>query len=204
MLAPHEPGDAVIRVTSGDIDVSSVLSFVPDLRPALAVGIIEGQASMTRCPRREHTGDSRRWPRIGAIEHRNGLHVQDGVSNFYGRAAFFYKGVLGMNALTTSYDSDKDRIRLFRDIQPDQFYPIYGDSSLRGFDAQSTRRGYLRLDHTIARLLFGDFTSEGRTDEARNLGLYQRSLTGGKGHYERGNFEFDLWAARRHGPPNHR
>lgn len=197
LLAPYEPGDATIRVTSGDIDVSGELSFVPDLRPAVAVGIIEGQISMDRDNRDANVasiaddGLEAELSSITTDAHRSGTTSIDG------RAAFFYKGVLGKQWLMTSaYDSDKDRIRLFRDIQPDQFYPIYGDSSLRGFDAQSTRRGYLRLDRNKTFVLFGDFTSEGRGDEAHNLGLYQRSLTGGKGHYESGKFEFDVWGAK--------
>ena len=60
----------------------------------------------------------------------------------------FLKGkVRGDYLLTLGYDSDKDtQTRLFRDIQPDQFYPVYGDSAVRGFDAQSTSRLYVRID----------------------------------------------------------
>jgi hypothetical protein len=196
LLAPYEPGDAIIRVTSGDIDVSGELSFIPDLRPAVAAGIVEAQVNVGRESRDANT------PAIvddGLESELSTLATEtrsSGITSIDGRAAFFYKGVLGKEwLLTTAYDSDKDRIRLFRDIQPDQFYPIYGDSSLRGFDAQSTRRGYLRLDRNKSFVLFGDFNTEGRSDESRNLGLYQRSLTGGRGHYEHGDFEFDLWGA---------
>lgn len=76
--------------------------------------------------------------------------------------------------LTAAYDSDKDRTRLFRDIQPDQFYPIYGDSSLKGFEAQST--GYLRLERGKSSLLSSSFLTEGGGDGLRDLGQYSRSL----------------------------
>ncbi len=60
-----------------------------------------------------------------------------------------------------AYDSDKDtEERLFRDIQPDRFYPVYGDASVRGFDAQSTGRFYVRVDKNRSYLLYGDFTTE--------------------------------------------
>ena len=103
-----------------------------------------------------------------------------------GRAAFFLKGkIKGDYLLTMSYDSDKDtREKLFRDISPDEFYPIYGDSSIRGFDAQSTGRFYVRVDKNRSYLLYGDFTTQAGNNEARVLGAYNRSLTGVRGHYE--------------------
>ncbi|MFH4351956.1 hypothetical protein WAJ70_22995, partial [Acinetobacter baumannii] len=62
----------------------------------------------------------------------------NGKSNVTGRAAMFLKGkVRGEYLLTLAYDSDKDKNqRLFRDIRPDEYYPVYGDSAAKGFDAQ--------------------------------------------------------------------
>jgi len=49
--------------------------------------------------------------------------------------------------MTLSYDSDKRSTDpMFRDAQPDDYYLVYGDSSTRGFDAQSTSRMYVRFD----------------------------------------------------------
>jgi hypothetical protein len=196
LIAPFEPGDAAIRVSSGDVQVDGEISFVPDLRPALAVGIVEGRVSFT------DTSTDSNTPAIfqdGLEDELSNLGSSDDADDtqYSGRAAFFVKKPWRERfLLTAAYDSDKDRIRLFRDIQPDQFYPIYGDASIRGFDAQSTRRGYLRIDQDKSFLLFGDFQSEDGVSEARSLGLYSRSLTGGKHHYESGNFESNLWGAR--------
>ncbi len=196
LLAPHEPGDAVLRVSSGDLDVTGELSFMPDLRPALAVGIVEGQINVNRDSSDANTGVITDDGLEAELSNLATEARSDGATTFNGRAAFFFKGVLKKDLLlTTAFDSDKDRIRLFRDIQPEQFYPIYGDSSIKGFDAQSTRRGYLRLDHHKSYLLFGDFASDNSGEEAHNLGLYQRSLTGGRAHFERGKFEAEIWGA---------
>lgn len=197
LVAPHEPGDVVVRVSSGDVEVEGTLSFVPDLRPALAVGIVEGQVNLSRLKADSSTPTIR----DDGLEATLSELSQDSSGNerttLNGRAAFFYKGTVGKRTLlTAAYDSDKDRIRLFRDIQPDQFYPIYGDSSLKGFEAQSTRRGYVRLDADRSSLLFGDFNSESGASELRNLGLYSRSLTGLRGHYEQGRLELNAWGAR--------
>jgi hypothetical protein len=53
-----------------------------------------------------------------------------------GRAAAFVKGTVAKHYLVTfAYDSDKDEHgALFRDIQPDAFYPIYGDASEKSAD----------------------------------------------------------------------
>jgi hypothetical protein len=97
--------------------------------------------------------------------------------------------------LTAGYDSEKQtRERLFRDIQPDEFYPVYGDSSVRGFDAQSTGRLYVRVDKRKCYLLYGDLLTSSQS-EARALGNYSRSLTGAREHYEKRNIVANAWAS---------
>merc|ERR1711879_731152 len=75
------------------------------------------------------------------------------------RFAFFLKGkVSGKTLLTAAFDTEKDKEeRLFRDIRPDEFYPLYGESSVKGFDAQSSGRLYVRLDRGKTYALYGDF-----------------------------------------------
>lgn len=46
--------------------------------------------------------------------------------------------------------------RLFRDIEPGEYYPVYGDSSAKGFDAQSTSKLYVRLDKGRSFAMYGD------------------------------------------------
>jgi hypothetical protein len=109
----------------------------------------------------------------------------------------FLKGkVRGEYLLTLAYDSDKNtRERLFRDIQPDEFYPVYGDSSVRSFDAQSTGRFYVRVDNKKSYLLYGDFNTSQATD-ARKLSNYSRSLTGVKEHFENSRVAANIFASR--------
>src|SRR5262249_19506901 len=147
LLAPLEPGDARIVVSSGIIHGDATLSFLPDLRPMLAVGLIEGQISLSKLdlrslvPTRSNDGFEEELRDFS-------ISGNDGKLNAAGRAAFFLKGkIKGEYLLTAGFDSEKQtRERLFRDIQPDEFYPVYGDSSVRGFDAQSTGRLYVRID----------------------------------------------------------
>lgn len=184
LLSPRDPGQATVRVTSGILKAQAKLDFMPDLRPLIATGILEGVINLrnvnTRAlvPSREQDGFEQE---LKHFSYEDG----DGKRNAAGRGAFFLKGkVKGDYLLTAAYDSDKDtKERLFRDIQPDEFYPVYGDSAIKGFDAQSTSRFYVRVDKQKSYLLYGDFTTQAAS-ELRKLGNYTRSLTGMKHHYE--------------------
>src|SRR4030095_1457640 len=142
-----DPGDAKITVNSGSLGAETTLAFMPELRPFMGVGIVQGTISLRSLksgsitPTRSRDGfdeELQKWLVTG----------DDGQVTASARAAFYLKGkIKGDYLLTAAYDSDKGtRERLFRDIQPDEFYPIYGDSAVKGFDAQSTSRFYIRID----------------------------------------------------------
>ena len=196
LFAPAEPGIATIRVNSGSIKVQQTVSFIPDLRPLIAVGVIEGTLNFRRMdpgaitPARSQDGFEQELQAISTSS-------DDKRISAAGRAAFFLKGkIKGDYLLTVSYDSDKDtREKLFRDINPDEFYPVYGDSSIRGFDAQSTGKFYVRIDKNRSYLLYGDFTTQSQA-EARVLGAYNRSLTGVRGHYENSLMSANVFASQ--------
>ena len=90
--------------------------------------------------------------------------------------------------------SDEDN-RLFRDIQPDEFYPVYGDSSTKGFDAQSTGKLYIRVDKDHSYALYGDFTTYS-ADGSESLGRYGRALTGGQVHSENDKYSATAFLSR--------
>lgn len=197
MQAPREPGDVEVRASSGNIKTQEKLSFVPELRPMIVAGIIEGAINLHKLNTKS----------LFAARAQDGFEQElknfssssgDGKTTGAARAAMFLKGkVQGKYLLTLGYDSDKEKKeRLFRDIQPDQFYPIYGDSSLKSFDAQSTSRLYVRVDDGKSFTLYGDYTTQQQADEARKLGQYNRSLNGIKSHYEEGNVRGNVFASR--------
>jgi len=191
---PLEPSDAIIRVSSGVLKAESQVSFLPELRPMIAVGLLEGRVDFSRL----NTSFGRRDSRDSFQDSLKELSLSTGANDpeVAGRTAFFMKGQLwGEYVLTAAYDSEKDRKeRLFRDIQPDEFYPIYGDSSLKGFDAQSTSSLYVKVENKKSFLLYGDYTT-GSNSELRQLGNYNRSLTGGQLHFEKSWINANLWAS---------
>ena len=196
LLPPQEPGDCRLVISSGAIKSETTLAFLPDLRPMLAVGVIEGTINISRLnasalvPARSKDGFEEELRRFS-------VSGNDDKARAAGRTAFFLKGkIKGDYLLTAGFDSEKaTRERLFRDIQPDEFYPVYGDSSVRGFDAQSTGRLYVRIDKKRSYLLYGDFNTQ-TMNEARGLGNYNRSLTGVREHYEKKNLSVNLWASQ--------
>lgn len=180
---PGEPGEARVRVSAGNLVNEVRLALLPEMRPMIAVGIIEGMLDFTR-----RGGLALGAVPAGAAFEREltGL-VDDSSDNLRAaaRTAFFLKGtVRGDYLLTAAFDSDKTtKDRLFRDIRPDEFYPIYGDSSAKGFDAQSTQKLYLRIDKNRSYLLYGDFSTTS-SSEVRQLSQTNRTLTGVKSVYE--------------------
>jgi hypothetical protein len=198
LVAPTVAGDSTVRVSSGAVKVQGTVSFVPDLRPMLVVGLVEGGISLTKFKKEALT------PTIANVGFDETLRnfektTEDGDTRktVAGRVALFVKGtVKGEYLLTAALDTDKiTKQKLFRDIDPDTFYPIYGDASIKNFDAQSASRLYVRVDKNKSYLLYGDYTTAS-TDEGNKLASYSRSLTGAKAHYEEGGVKVNLWASR--------
>lgn len=194
VLAPMRPGDVLLRASYRGQQVELRLSAVPENREMFAVGLVELQGFENKSdaskliPVRENDGferEIRNWRR----EFGNG---RGAVS---GRAAVYLKGLIKGDALLTlAYDSEKEDVRqLFQDIDPQALYPVYGDSSIRGVDAQSSSRLYVRLDKRKSYLLYGDYNTAGPSTSLSN---YSRSLTGLRGHYEEGAVTANAWVAR--------
>lgn len=208
LLAPTEPQDVDVRITAGKVTATGTVSFLPELREMLAVGLIEGIISKRTItagdlsPARQGDGfeqEIERWSR----------KFNNGKANASARTAFFIKGkIKGDVLLTAAYDSDKEtRARMLRDIRPDEFYPVYGDSSIHGFDARSSDRLYVRVDKDKHYVLYGDFATgsgfsqkSGGGDVAslqlRNLGQYNRTATGIRAHFEEGRWLANAFAIR--------
>ena len=195
LKAPQTAGEARLLAVSGLLQAKGALRFVPDLRPLVAAGVVEGALSLNRIrgnttnPLRDFDGFEDRL--------RQTAEAGDGKGGAAGvRAAMFAKGQVGENTLVTmAYDSDKEtEPKMFRDIDPMAYYPTYGDDARRGFEAQSTSRLYLRAERDRSYVMYGDFTPPGVTP-ARNLGAYNRNLTGLRTHTEIGGLSVDAFAS---------
>lgn len=195
LIAPYKPEAVKLRVSVKGVSEAVTVRYVPDLRDMIAVGVIEGRLRSDRfdpsaiVPVRE---DDAFEAELKGFE----KEFNAGKSRVGARAAMYLKGkIKGDYLLTLAYDSDKDTDRqLFEEVDPNAFYPVYGDASIRGSDAQSTSKLYVRIDRNRNFLLYGDFTT--RDDNtARTLSQYNRSLTGLQGRYEEGRIIANAFAA---------
>lgn len=196
LLPPAQPGKAELTVLAGTAKGTATVEFVPNLRPMIAAGIVEGTINL-----RNLNPAAVQPVRSGDVFEREIRAVSRSFNGGKGeagaRAALFLKGkVLGSSLLTVAYDSDKaSDTRLFRDIQPNQFYPVYGDSSARGYDGQSSGQLYVLLQDGSNYALVGDFLTQGDSP-ARQLTQYARALNGAKGRWSDGKVQVEGFASR--------
>lgn len=113
----------------------------------------------------------------------------DKTTTFDGRAAFYLKGkILGKYLLTASADTDeqplhdlfsgfesKDPNYLLRRIDPNRYYPVYGDDSTIVDDAPTQGKFYVRLERDSSYVMWGNFQTSWTGTE---LTQYSRGLYG--------------------------
>jgi uncharacterized repeat protein (TIGR01451 family) len=112
-----------------------------------------------------------------------------------GRLALFARGaVAGDHVLTFAYDSDRrrDPDQVFREIDPERFFPAYGDSSAQGYAAESSGKLFARWEHAGSAAVLGDFQT-GLT--GGELLRYDRRLSGAKADLAFGRFGMQAFAA---------
>jgi len=190
VIAPSAPGKGELVIDTGSSKQIIPLQFTAKLRPLIAVGIVEGAISL-----KDFDG-SNITDAQGAFEQELNDFAGNDDYTATGRAAMFLKGkVRGDYLLTLAYDSDKKGERLFRDIEPGEYYPVYGDSSAKGFDAQSTSKLYVRVDKGRSFAMYGDLKTQIDNDEGIELGQYNRTLTGLKAQFEDDNTRITAFAA---------
>jgi len=158
LRSSERSGKVRVRVSDGSMrDELDIVQIAP-LRPLIAVGLVE----------------------IGGHVFDRGLNSPlSDEKDYNARAAGFLKGrVRGDMHLTLSVDTAKDAdATLFRDINPNKSYPIHGDSSQRGYEAQSRSKVYAKLEKDKDSIMWGDFVTDGSTIN-EDVTRVQRSLTG--------------------------
>lgn len=109
--------------------------------------------------------------------------ISDGRLAFYGKAKYAGKYLVTAQADTTQRDLERlfdgfteaDPQDIFRRLDPDLYYPVYGDDSTTYRDVDTMGRFYLRVDWDKNQALWGNY-STGIT--GTEYSQYQRSLYG--------------------------
>ncbi len=151
----------------------------PGTRDWIMVGLVEGSYA--------HNSLSGNMTSLGA------LNLED-ESLSDGRVAFYAKGMVkGDWLLTAAYDTDKRFERRLREqIDPNQFYTLYGDGTEQLYDAESQRKLYLKVEKERFVGLFGDFDTDFERSE---LARYDRRMNGVRTGYFGERVEINAFAS---------
>ena len=154
-----EPKSIELHAAVGTRDVRLAVAFKPHMRPLIATGLVEALWQ---------GGDIEAIGEIEAHEFGWPSTVQSD------RVQLFVKGrIKGDRLLTLAYDSDKiSDARAMRQLDPERYYPVYGDRSVAGYDAQSSGKLYLRLEDDNELWLLGDFATDPE-NEVIKLGAHR-------------------------------
>jgi len=173
-------GNVQIQARTGALDASLNIVQIAAARPLIGVGLIDIGGQWNRVER--------------GLDQR--ANLADDFDND-ARIALFLKGRIKNDVqLTLSYDSDKnDDTELLRDLNPNDHYATYGDSSRRGFEAQSRSKLFLRLEKDRNSIMWGDYLTDNNIDHD-DLGRVQRTLTGINGVLDNGRTRLQGFAAQ--------
>jgi uncharacterized repeat protein (TIGR01451 family) len=128
----------------------------------------------------------RDWILVGFAEGSVGYstitkNMEDAKLKGDSEVSLFAKGrVLGSYLMTIAYSSRDKKRELMDIIDPNRYYTIYGDSSIRGVEAPSQKSLYLKIEKDNFYGMFGDFVT-GLND--MKLSTYDRTLNGVKAEY---------------------
>lgn len=137
------------------------------------------------------------WFYVGTADLTFGTRERGGVDDDYqkGRLAFYLKGrtAKGLNVTVSADTGEGDLDTLFSDLDktdprtlllrldPDDYYPVYGDDSTFEEDAPTSGRFYVKVAKDGNHLLWGNFKN--RFENSTYL-RGERTLYGLQGHYE--------------------
>ena len=196
----HVFGQPVIRDEQGDFVVQQVLPAGEHVVDMSYVNSDNARVDVTRSvdiPKNDFFFVGLGDLTIGRTGESGRALVEAGGEDFdqtfvQGRAAFYLKGkVKGKYLITASLDTteddisnifsnlnDRDPESLLRRLDPDRFYPVYGDDSTFFEDAPTQGRFYVRIDKGDDSLVWGNFLTDITSTEFSQIdrGLYGAKL----------------------------
>ncbi|HMA75730.1 MAG TPA: hypothetical protein VKO43_00310, partial [Candidatus Krumholzibacteriaceae bacterium] len=158
-----------ISVRYDDIRAGSFISYESLLRDWFLFGYGEADLGINNI-----TGSG--------VTDRSGRSWHDGAFA-EGKIAFYGQGEIAQGHLmTVAVDTRPARYdKLLDRIEPEKFYPLYGDASRLRFNSSSRRGTYLKMEHKRYSALYGDFKTELGGME---FNRYERTFAGFRGKAE--------------------
>ncbi|MCM8780930.1 MAG: hypothetical protein NC908_03285, partial [Candidatus Omnitrophica bacterium] len=127
---------------------------------------------------------------ISNLESSVNAPYEDGIYED-GKIKLYLKGLIkGEYLLTGAVDTDKKKSRhLFEYINPEKYYPIYGDQSTYFNETDTQGKFYVRIDKDDSYGLWGNYNTQEFTKT--EFSRYNRTLSGARTH-----IELKDWVAR--------
>ncbi|MFH0771203.1 MAG: hypothetical protein V1933_01110 [Candidatus Omnitrophota bacterium] len=99
------------------------------------------------------------------------------------KLAYYLKGkILGKYLITSSLDTERDQKALFRNLDPNKYYPVYGDASKVNYAATNTQGIlYLLVEWDKSSALWGNYNVNFNDTE---FAAFSRSLYGANVNYQ--------------------
>ncbi|MFT7537985.1 MAG: putative repeat protein (TIGR01451 family), partial [Lysobacterales bacterium] len=201
IILPHGDYDLIVQ-TAKDVEVATdtYKTITIDIDQVTQIKAIEEEVVYATAPHRQYKKQVRIGEDylffVGLGDAKIGYNFTKGniepiaqedslASGFYqdGKVAFYTQGkIKGKYLITSSFDSDRDRKELFRNLDPDEYYPVYGDQSTVDYEATDTQGAlYALVEWDKSSAKWGNYSVG--FDETE-FGKYTRSLYGGKIDFE--------------------
>ena len=175
---PKDAGTYSMRLSTSSITTRVSKEFSTPIESLMLVGSVDGEGSHLST-----SGDLSNLKNENKLN--DGFHT-DGRLAFYGRGS-----VWSDYLLTASYDNKRKEDRMFKELDPDVLYSLYGDNSSVDYTAQSNNPFFVKLEHNRSYAMFGDFNTGLSQNE---LARYDRTFNGMKAHYETKSSTADAFA----------
>jgi outer membrane protein OmpA-like peptidoglycan-associated protein len=120
------------------------------------------------------TGDTQHYNNDTYIDGRGAFYLKGKIKGEYLLTAAMDTGDRPLKDMFTNFTS-KDPNYLLRNINPNTYYPVYGDDSTTVDDAPTQGKFYVRLEKGDSRVMWGNFQTQWSGSELIN---YSRGLYG--------------------------
>jgi hypothetical protein len=171
-------GSSPIKFSTNGISASTEVYAITPIIPFFLIGSADGTGKHMKSK-----GDINGV--LSPDDFREGLRGE-GRFAATGRGTVFDKYLL-----TLSIDTDRKlQDRIFRDLDPNVLYSMYGDNSIVQYEAQSTSPLFVKMERNRSYMMFGDFNTEMTRFE---YAAYNRSFTGGRLHLEDKPYTLDAF-----------
>lgn len=169
ILAPQSALLSTITANWGAVKTQKEIEFNTPVVPLMIVGSANAEGAQLSTS--------------GSLTGLQNEHSLDAGLHGAARLAFYGRGTVWQNYLmTASFDNERrQKDRLFRDLDPDVLYSIYGDNSKVDYTAQTSNPLFLKLERNRSYAMFGDFNTAFTKSE---LARYDRTFTGINSHFE--------------------